>query len=1045
MKITQCFIAIILFTTFIAVFPKSVVKLTQENFDKTISENDHVLVKFYAPWCGHCKSMAPKYENAAKALAKKGSKVVLAEIDATKEEEIAQNYEIEGFPTIKLFRNGNPEDYNNGRETDDFIEFCENVNLPTTVELNDEEAVKKFIEDAGASLILFLNDAESSSDNTKKQAFMEVAREFKDEYPFGIVEDKKILQKYGKEMKYETFKSFILLSTDFGGSKYAFDKDFEKENIALFLNVYALPLVPTWNEKTANSIFRRGEYFLFSFRNSDESQEEKHYEITRKRMEPLAALHRPKIASGDLTGVTFIDVNVKGNPEGEDLAKFFEIDVENSKFPLYRGIKMSQEGAIDRFLPPAGGLNNPEDMQSFIDDFTSGKLKAVLKSEAVPTDNDENNVKVLVGDTFNKWVNKKGKDVLVKFYAPWCGHCKAMAPTYEKLGEIFADVDHVVIGKIDATMNDFRYDGVDIQGFPTLYLFSDAAAADNDDDNIPVDDDKKESGKKKVTLFDKDRTLKGMLEFLSTNAQKYELSQKALDIIAAHGDEEETPSDIEDVDEVVDETNVAVLSSETFKSTIAENEFVLVEFFAPWCGHCKALKPEYAAAADILKDSNPNVIVAKIDATANEKIAQKYEVQGYPTFKFFKNGTASDFHGGRDVQSIVNYVKTNLRPTLTIIDDMDVMDNFLSQAEGTNILFSSFGEDSTSKSVEKFFKSAALSDQLTSYAIVPRENNKDVISYVENAYNIQFESSQLSYVFFASLNTKTNDNDVFEMDLMNVKGPEDFMSFTSIVRLPTVTVWNEMQAEALFSGLQEDFLFGFVKTLDGSSLYEEMKDICPRLRKFDMKRKFACVIVEYTDENKDMMEFFQVNEESLLPTYRGVHLGTSDTEEVSMFPADEGSDIYKYVHDIIDGKIQKMEMPENNGGAEEEEADDPNSNVVVLTPDNWDSVVMNSNKDVLVEFYAPWCGHCKQLKPIYELVANDFVENEFVTIAKINADKHEIPGIEIEGFPTIKLFKHSDKKKPIEYEGMGRSKLDIIKFVNENGDEGIELSEKNEL
>ena len=49
MKITQCFIAIILFTTFIAVFPKSVVKLTQENFDKTISENDHVLVKFYAP------------------------------------------------------------------------------------------------------------------------------------------------------------------------------------------------------------------------------------------------------------------------------------------------------------------------------------------------------------------------------------------------------------------------------------------------------------------------------------------------------------------------------------------------------------------------------------------------------------------------------------------------------------------------------------------------------------------------------------------------------------------------------------------------------------------------------------------------------------------------------------------------------------------------------------------------------------------------------------------------------------------------------------
>ena len=70
--------------------------------------------------------------------------------------------------------------------------------LTYSVELNDEEAVKKFMEDAGASLILFLNDAESSSDNTKKQAFMEVAREFKDEYPFGIVEDKKILEMLGR-------------------------------------------------------------------------------------------------------------------------------------------------------------------------------------------------------------------------------------------------------------------------------------------------------------------------------------------------------------------------------------------------------------------------------------------------------------------------------------------------------------------------------------------------------------------------------------------------------------------------------------------------------------------------------------------------------------------------------------------------------------------------------------------------------------------------------------------------------------------------------
>ena len=66
----------------------SVLKLTKDNFEKTINDNEHVLVKFYAPWCGHCKSMAPKYQEAAKTLNAEGSSVVMAEIDVTKEEEL---------------------------------------------------------------------------------------------------------------------------------------------------------------------------------------------------------------------------------------------------------------------------------------------------------------------------------------------------------------------------------------------------------------------------------------------------------------------------------------------------------------------------------------------------------------------------------------------------------------------------------------------------------------------------------------------------------------------------------------------------------------------------------------------------------------------------------------------------------------------------------------------------------------------------------------------------------------------------------------------
>jgi len=134
-------------------------------------------------------------------------------------------------------------------------------------------------------------------------------------------------------------------------------------------------------------------------------------------------------------------------------------DKQSSDKPIIAG-----HGAQGEKFPMKDDYS-PENLKKFLDDLLAGSVEAYMKSEPLP-DNNDAPAKTVVARNFKEIVNQD-KDVLIEFYAPWCGHCKKLAPVWDELGEKLAN-ENVVIAKMDATANDVP-SVFTVTGFPTIY------------------------------------------------------------------------------------------------------------------------------------------------------------------------------------------------------------------------------------------------------------------------------------------------------------------------------------------------------------------------------------------------------------------------------------------------------------------------------------------------------------------------------------------------------------------------------------------------
>jgi len=423
----------------------------------------------------------------------------------------------------------------------------------------------------------------------------------------------------------------------------------------------------------------------------------------------------------------------------------------------------------------------------------------------------------------------------------------------------------------------------------------------------------------------------------------------------------------------------------------------------------------------MLREKDSPIKLGKVDGSEEKELLDQHEVTGYPTLKLYRKGQLVPYTGGRMAPEMVDWLEKKIGPSVASLSTLEDVESFIADNEVAVVgFFAGSGPE------KEGYEQACLDyDDYGVHYPVRITNDADAIAKFGGKDGV---------VLFTRYD---NGHKTYSGDY-SVQSIRDFITEHA---LPNVIEFNHDNAQKLFKRPNDGKSHLLVFHNKSLELFDEEIKMLDRVgREFKDQVLFVSVDVAEEDHRR-MLEFLGVRHRinnDTFPTMRIITM-RDGASPVRFKPEDttvSEENVRSFVSDYTAGKVPRDYF------VEPLPADWNDRPAKYLTAVNLKQFIEDKEKHSLVMFYAPWCGHCKTLMPVWDQLAEKFIDSD-VVVGKIDATVNEVEGVPpVNSFPTIKLFMKDGTQA--EYNGE-RTVEGISKFIKTDGVYGMAAPDHDEL